>query len=177
MGSARHLQSCVRQSLPHHFRHRSSAVRLRRVQTCLLFLHTSAGMNPARSVPGRQEAALRPAGADSVGIPLRCTRHRLRRGHGARPDGREPSTFVPGMGRSVPDPGGSLPTHSVGLFRCSREPCVSLPRRSRARRPPRFQTPSGATLHCVPRPMVLADSQPPPASTHTHPAAVRLPAP
>ena len=59
MGSARHLQSCVRQSLPHHFRHRSSAVRLRRVQTCLLFLHTSAGMNPARSVPGRQDTAVR----------------------------------------------------------------------------------------------------------------------
>ena len=99
-------------------------------------------------------------GADSVGIPLRCTRHRLRRGHGARPDGREPSTFDPGMGRSVPDPGGSLPTHNVGLFRCSREPCVSLPRRSRARRPSRCQTPSGATLHFVPRPWLLGDSKP-----------------
>ena len=31
--------------------------------------------------------------------------------------------------------GGRLPTHIVGLFRCSREPEVSLPRRSRARRP------------------------------------------
>ena len=99
-------------------------------------------------------------GADSVGIPLRCTRHRLRRGHGARPDGREPSTFDPGMGRSVPGPGGSLPTHNAGLFRCSREPCVSLPRRSRARRPSRCQTPSGATLHCVPRPWLLGDSKP-----------------
>ena len=59
MGSARHLQSCGRTSLPHHFRHRSSAVRLRRVQTCLLFLHTSAGKNPARSVPGRQDTAVR----------------------------------------------------------------------------------------------------------------------
>ena len=86
--------------------------------------------------------------------------HRLRRGHSARPDGREPSTFGPGMGRSVPDPGGSLPTHNVGLFRCSREPCVSLPRRSRARRPSRCQTPSGATLHCVPRPWSLGDSKP-----------------
>ena len=99
-------------------------------------------------------------GADSDGIPLRCTRHRLRRGHGARPDGREPSTFDPGMGRSVPGPGGSLPTHNVGLFRCSREPCVSLPRRSRARRPSRCQTPSGATLHFVPRPWLLGDSKP-----------------
>lgn len=99
-------------------------------------------------------------GADSVGIPLRCTRHRLRRGYSARPDGREPSTFDPGMGRSVPGPGGSLPTHSAGLFRCSREPCVSLPRRSRARRPSRCQTPSGATLHFVPRPWLLGDSKP-----------------
>ena len=64
-----------------------SAVRLRRVYPCLLFLHTSAGKNPARSVPGRQGAAVPAAGADSVGIPLRCTRHRLRRG--------EPS--VPGL--------------------------------------------------------------------------------
>ena len=31
-----------------------SAVRLRRVYPSLLFLHTSAGKNPARSVPGRQ---------------------------------------------------------------------------------------------------------------------------
>ena len=36
-----------------------SAVRLRRVNTCLLFLHTSAGKNPARSVPGRQDTAVR----------------------------------------------------------------------------------------------------------------------
>jgi hypothetical protein len=53
------------------------------------------------------------------------------------------------VGRSGPDPVGSLPTHSVGLFRCSREPYVSLPRRSRARRPSRCQTPSGATLHSL----------------------------
>ena len=33
-----------------------SSVRLRRGYTCLLFLHTSAGKNPAGSVPGRQEA-------------------------------------------------------------------------------------------------------------------------
>ena len=34
-----------------------------------------------------------------------------------------------------PRPGRPSATHSVGLFRCSREPVVSLPRRSRARRP------------------------------------------
>ena len=40
-----------------------SAVSLRLVYTCLLFLHTSAGKNPAGSVPGRQEAARWAAGA------------------------------------------------------------------------------------------------------------------
>ena len=40
-----------------------SAVSLRLGYTCLLFLHTSAGKNPARSVPGRQEATRWAAGA------------------------------------------------------------------------------------------------------------------
>ena len=53
------------------------------------------------------------------------------------------------VGRSGPGPGGRLPSHNVGLFRCSREPCVSLPRRSRARRPSRCQTASRATLHSL----------------------------
>lgn len=53
------------------------------------------------------------------------------------------------LGRSGPGPGGRLPSHNVGLFRCSREPCVSLPRRSRARRPSRCQTASRATLHSL----------------------------
>ena len=39
------------------------------------------------------------------------------------------------LGRSGPGRGGRLPSHIVGLFRCSREPEVSLLRRSRARRP------------------------------------------
>ena len=51
------------------------------------------------------------------------------------------------VGRPGPGPGGRLPTHVAGLFRCSREPMVSLPRRSRARRPSRCQTASVATLH------------------------------
>ena len=38
-------------------------------------------------------------------------------------------------GPSRPRPVRPSATHSVGLFRCSREPKVSLPRRSRARRP------------------------------------------
>ena len=61
-----------------------SAVSLRLVYTWPLFLHTSAGVNPAGSVPGSQEAAVPAAGADSVGISLRSTRHRLRRSDSAR---------------------------------------------------------------------------------------------
>lgn len=49
-----------------------SSVRLRRVYTCLLFLHTSAGKNPAGSVPGRQEAAVPAAGADIVSLVHSC---------------------------------------------------------------------------------------------------------
>ena len=44
-----------------------SSVRLRLGHTRPLFLHTSAGVNPARSVPGSREAAVPAAGADSVG--------------------------------------------------------------------------------------------------------------
>ena len=53
------------------------------------------------------------------------------------------------VSRSGSGPGGRLPSHNVGLFRCSREPKVSLPRRSRARRPTRCQTASRATLHSL----------------------------
>lgn len=60
-----------------------SAVSLRLGYTWPLFLHTSAGVNPAGSVPGVQEAAVPAAGADSVGIPLCYTRHRLRRSDNA----------------------------------------------------------------------------------------------
>ncbi len=60
-----------------------SAVSLRLGYTWPLFLHTSAGVNPAGSVEGVQEAAVPAAGADSVGIPLRYTRHRLRRSDNA----------------------------------------------------------------------------------------------
>lgn len=51
------------------------------------------------------------------------------------------------VGRPGPGPGGRLPTLRIGLFRCSREPKVSLSRRSRARRPHSFLTASWATLH------------------------------
>ena len=56
----------------------------------LLFLHTSAGMNPSRSVPGSKEAAVPAAGADSAShrsraarpsplLPWSAASHRLRR--------------------------------------------------------------------------------------------------
>ena len=55
------------------------------------------------------------------------------------------------LGRSGPGRGGRLPTHSAGLFRCSREPGVSLPRRSRARRPPlQDRLPGHAPLRSAP---------------------------
>ena len=52
---------------PAHFLRSRSSVRLRRGHPRPLFLHTSAGVNPARSVPGSREAAVPAAGADSVG--------------------------------------------------------------------------------------------------------------
>jgi len=127
-----------------------------------LFLHTSAGVNPARSVPGVQDAAVRvAAGCWRSMCPLRyAPGHTLRRwepaqtlrrrasirgavpvrGEGCAPLGRWCALTL--LGRSGPGPGGRLPSHNVGLFRCSREPKVSLPRRSRARRPPaRFRRP------------------------------------
>ena len=111
-----------------------SAVSLRLVYTWPLFLHTSAGVNPAGSVPGVQEAGVPAAGADSVGIPLRSTRHRLRRSDSARLR-LERGAPIRTVSRSGSGRGGRLSSRIVGLFRCSREPEVSLPRRSRARRP------------------------------------------
>ena len=68
---------------------------------------------------------------------------------GNRRTPHHPHLALTPVGRSGPGPGGRLPSHNVGLFRCSREPCVSLPRRSRARRPSRCQTASRATLHSL----------------------------
>lgn len=45
-----------------------SSVSLRLVYPGPLFLHTSAGKNPARSVPGSPGAGVPPAGADSVSL-------------------------------------------------------------------------------------------------------------
>ena len=108
-----------------------SSVSLRLVYTWPLFLHTSAGVNPAGSVPGVQEAARWAAGADSVGTsppqtaPVlphqRCWRHTsIRRSVPVREDRRTPrqrQCVAHRVGRSGPGHGGSLPTHSAGLCR------------------------------------------------------------
>lgn len=110
-----------------------------------------------QSLPGSQEAGVPPAGADSVGIPLRSTRHRLRRSDSARLR-LERSAPIRAVSRSGSGRRGRLSSRIVGLFRCSREPEVSLPRHSRARRPHTARPPPPPTLHFVPRPMALPDS-------------------
>ena len=116
-----------------------------------------------KSLPGSQDTAVPAVGADSVSHPVtgsrltpssqrRAARHRLRSSARisvvascfystvtACSRGRlypaPTSCYAHKVGRSGPGRGGRLSTHSIGLFRCSREPEVSLPRRSRALRP------------------------------------------
>ena len=87
-GSARHLQSCGRTSLPHHFRHRSSKVEfnLAAIPPGLVSLRLCGGVTPlsytsaslpcpaashtagswTQSLPGVQDTAVPAVGADSV---------------------------------------------------------------------------------------------------------------
>ena len=53
-------------SEPAHFLRSRSSVRLRRGHPRPLFLHTSEGVNPARSVPGSRDTAVPAVGADKV---------------------------------------------------------------------------------------------------------------
>ena len=160
-----------------------SSVRLRRVYTCLLFLHTSAGKNPAGSVPGRQEAAVPAAGADIVSLVHSCAvlqtakdcagaavpglRPRalfLRSGSGPfRPRPRRPSVCP--SRRSLPLLQGALRLPSAAL---QSPPPPPLPDRLRGHAP---------LASLVPRPMALADSQTPRKATSTILASARLPAP
>ena len=138
-----------------------SSVRLRRGYTCLLFLHTSAGKNPAGSVPGRQEAAVPAAGADIVSLVHSCAVPQTAKDcAGAAVPGLRPWALYlrSGNGPSRPRP---------------RRPSVcpsrrSLPDRLRGHAP---------LASLVPRPMALADSQTPHMATSTIPASARLPAP
>ena len=115
---------------PAHFLRSRSSVRLRRSHTRPLFLHTSAGENPARSVPGSREAAVPAAGADSVShhgsvrqhTPpprTRAASHRLRRRVGARQHPL-PRTYYLCSGKwAVPAQAGEAvcPPHDAGLCR------------------------------------------------------------
>ena len=94
---------------------------------------------PSSTAPERTHQRSRVGASIRRSVPVRGNRRTPHQRHLA---------LTP-LGRSGPGPGGRLPSHNVGLFRCSREPCVSLPRRSRARRPSRCQTASRATLHSL----------------------------
>ncbi len=83
-----------------------SSVSLRLVYTWALFLQTSAGVNPAGSLPGAQDAAVTAAGADSVGTsppqtaPERCTKASPRANY---PDSNsEPSRLRPVRPSALP---------------------------------------------------------------------------
>ena len=129
-----------------------SAVSLRLGYTWPLFLHTSAGVKPAGSVPGVQEAAVPAAGADSVGIPLRYTRHRLRRSDSAWLR-LERSIPIRAVSRSGSGRGGRLSplrVRSPPLRRQARKRSCrcSVPEPSRPHTPDRL--PAHAPLRSVP---------------------------
>ena len=121
----------------------------------------AAGIRPSRplaqSVSGQTSHTLRGTPASAL---WRCTS--IRRSVPVREDRCTPHqrhlALTP-LSRPGSGHGGRLPTHIVGLFRCSREPVVSLPRRSRARRPHTSRPPPPPTLHCVPRPWSFRDSK------------------
>ena len=142
------------------------------IYTCPLFLHTSAVVNHAGSVPGVQGAAVPAAGAENVGQRFRRivaaktdslvgTQSRLR----FCPSSTAPvGTVFPGLrpralflrfsvatGRAGPDPGGRLCPQAAGL--CRRPGAWGLPSvvPSKPAIPyaQMLQTASGATLHSL----------------------------
>ena len=97
----------------------------------------AAGIRPSR--PLAQSVSVR-ASHTLRGTPASVLWHcaSIRRSVPVREDRPTPHQRHPALtplSRPGSGHGGRLPTHTVGLFRCSREPVVSLPRRSRARRP------------------------------------------
>ena len=188
MGSARRQRSCVGASPPHHLRHRSSSVRLRRGQTWPLVLHTAAGINPVRRVPGSQDTAVPAVGADSVShrrsvrqhsSPPRISAasHRLR---GCVRFSVVAMCFYSTVSACSREPlypaSASVRAHSLGPFRPRpRRPsahpfcCLSLPGSGslrspspcavKASQPSRTRPPPGPTLHFVPRPWSFRDSK------------------
>ena len=65
-GSARHLQSCGRTSLPHHFRHRSSKVEFNLAAIPPGPLGLPLARQATKSLPGVQDTAVPAVGAASV---------------------------------------------------------------------------------------------------------------
>jgi len=108
-------------------------------QARLLALPARIPRRPSSTAPERTHQQSRGSASIRRSVPVREDRRTPLQRHLA----------LTLLGRSGPGPGGRLPSHNVGLFRCSREPKVSLPRRSRARRPTRCQTASRATLHSL----------------------------
>ena len=108
-------------------------------QSRLLALPARIPRRPSSTAPERTRQRSRVGASIRRSVPVR--------GNRLTPHHRHLALTL--VGRSGPGPGGRLPSHNVGLFRCSREPYVSLPRRSRARRPSRCQTASRATLHSL----------------------------
>jgi len=132
----------------------SSAGSVRRVPSLhsSLFLHTSAGVNPAGSVPGVQEAAVPAAGADSVGTsPPQTAPEGLCL---ASPrtyyhdSGNEPYRLRAGRPSVSPSmPVSSTPPSSPQAVLPMLRPRARPPQRTRP--PPRSRsTPSRALWHC-----------------------------
>ena len=117
-----------------------SSVRLRRGYTCLLFLHTSAGMNPAGSVPGRQEAAVPAAGADIVSLVSRQAAAQAAKdcAGGSVPGLTAKSVLPPFQQWAVPAqaPEAVCPPHKLSVFVGVWEPEVSQPLRRQSPPPP-----------------------------------------
>jgi len=146
-----------------------SSVSLRLAYTRPLFLHTSVGVNPSRSVPGSRDTAVPAVGADSVGTSPPQTAPE-------RQCQATPSTFYL---RSSNGPSRSRlvrpsPHHTLSVFVGVWEPKVSQPLRRQSPPTLTHQTASPATLRFAPCPMALPDSQPPHKATLQTPASVRL---
>ena len=142
----------------------SSVSRKRLGYTWALFLHTSAGVNPAGSVPGTQDAAVPAAGAACTYRQCEFHRHSVST-HcaGGVVPGFAIHVLPPILQWAVPAQAGEavcLPL-DVGLFRSAVGP-HSVPPMHPLQSPsfPSHQTASPATLHFVPRPWSLGDSLP-----------------